>query len=164
MVERYNVRVTKDYLVFSAGHFITYNGDQCERLHGHNYRLGIELEGTLDENGYVFDFLALLELGRRLVGELDHRMLVPTGNAHLAITADDRRVRIVYREKEWEFPSEDCVILPIANTTTELLARHIAARVRDGLKVNHGFEPRIVRVELEENFGQWAECVLQFDA
>ena len=30
----YRVRVTKDSLVFSAGHFITFNGDQCERIPG----------------------------------------------------------------------------------------------------------------------------------
>ena len=37
--ERFKVRVTKDHLVFSAGHFISYEGDQCERLHQycHNY-------------------------------------------------------------------------------------------------------------------------------
>ena len=39
----YAVRITKDYLVFSAGHFITYNGDVCERLHGHNYRVAAEV-------------------------------------------------------------------------------------------------------------------------
>jgi 6-pyruvoyltetrahydropterin/6-carboxytetrahydropterin synthase len=39
--ERYTVRVSKDYLVFCAGHFITYDGDHCERLHGHNYRVAV---------------------------------------------------------------------------------------------------------------------------
>ncbi|MEZ5948126.1 MAG: 6-carboxytetrahydropterin synthase [Planctomycetaceae bacterium] len=36
----YRVRVTKDHLVFSAAHFITFNGTICERLHGHNWRSG----------------------------------------------------------------------------------------------------------------------------
>jgi 6-pyruvoyltetrahydropterin/6-carboxytetrahydropterin synthase len=43
MSEHYHVRVTKDYLVFSAAHFITYNGNICERLHGHNYRVAAEV-------------------------------------------------------------------------------------------------------------------------
>ena len=42
----FRVRVTKDYLVFSSGHFITFNGDHCERIHGHNYRLAVEVEGA----------------------------------------------------------------------------------------------------------------------
>ena len=59
MPERYSVRVSKDYLVFCSGHFISYEGDKCERLHGHNYRAAIEIEGPLDENYYVFDFIML---------------------------------------------------------------------------------------------------------
>ena len=42
---RFDVRVTKDFLVFSAAHFITFAGDQCERLHGHNYRVEVQAEG-----------------------------------------------------------------------------------------------------------------------
>ena len=29
--ENYHIRISKDYLVFSAAHFITFNGDVCER-------------------------------------------------------------------------------------------------------------------------------------
>ncbi len=58
----FQVRVTKDYLVFCSGHFITYQGDQCERIHGHNYRTAVEVEGDLDENHYVIDFIALKDL------------------------------------------------------------------------------------------------------
>ena len=47
------------YLVFCSGHFISYEGDKCERLHGHNYRATVEIEGDLNEDSYVFDFIAL---------------------------------------------------------------------------------------------------------
>ena len=47
MPERFQVRVSKDYLVFCSGHFISYEGDKCERLHGHNYRAAVEVEGLL---------------------------------------------------------------------------------------------------------------------
>ena len=57
MADRYHVRISKDYLVFSAGHFITYAGDICERLHGHNWRVTAEVSGPLDENHYVIDFI-----------------------------------------------------------------------------------------------------------
>ena len=60
MTETYRVTVTKDYLVFSAAHFITFAGSICERLHGHNYRVEAEIHGPLDENHYVIDFIALL--------------------------------------------------------------------------------------------------------
>ena len=69
---RFKVRVTKDYLVFCSGHFITYEGDQCERIHGHNYRTAVEVEGDLDENHYVIDFIALKDLT-----QADHRRAGP---------------------------------------------------------------------------------------
>ena len=37
-MEHYHVRIVRADLVFSAGHFITFGSDLCERLHGHNYR------------------------------------------------------------------------------------------------------------------------------
>jgi len=49
VAETYRVCVTKDYLVFSAGHFITFEGNICERLHGHNYRVQAEVFGQLDD-------------------------------------------------------------------------------------------------------------------
>ncbi len=88
--ERHIVRVTKDYLVFSSGHFITFDGDHCERIHGHNYRVAVEVEGDLDRNHYVFDFLALRDLTKALVDELDHRMLLP-GRSDLIAPRGRRR-------------------------------------------------------------------------
>jgi 6-pyruvoyltetrahydropterin/6-carboxytetrahydropterin synthase len=78
LAEQYDVRVTKDFLVFSAAHFITYSGNQCERLHGHNYRVEVVVKGDLDENYYVIDFLALRDVARAIVDRLDHRVLLPT--------------------------------------------------------------------------------------
>ena len=67
MPESYHVRVTKDYLVFCAAHFITFNGNVCERLHGHNYRVAAEVFGPLDENHYVIDFIALRDELKKIV-------------------------------------------------------------------------------------------------
>ena len=78
MNPRFRVRVTKDHLVFSAGHFITIStpdGELCERIHGHNWRTAVEVEGPLDENQYVFDFIALRDNLQSIVTRLDHRML-----------------------------------------------------------------------------------------
>ena len=72
--ERFKVRVTKDHLVFCCGHFISFEGHQCERLHGHNYRAAVEVEGPLAGDYYVFDFVALKarmkETGAQLAGEM----------------------------------------------------------------------------------------------
>ncbi len=158
--ERHHVRVAKDSFTFSCAHFITFNGNQGERLHGHNYRVAVEVEGPLDENHYVFDFIALQNLTRAIAGELDHHMLLATRNPLLPVTANDERVRVTFGAKEWIFPREDCILLEIENTTAELLAKLIGERLLHELGAR-GYSPEAVRVEVEENVGQSAICELR---
>jgi len=151
----YRVSVEKDYLVFAAGHFITYGG-QCESLHGHNYRVRVELEGTLDENSYVFDFGALKRLMRRLVEELDHRVLLPLENPQIKLTEQDGGVAVAYGEKHYFFPRQDVFLLPVPNTTAEMIARYIGRRVQDELAALDARNLTSLMVEVEESFGQSA--------
>src|SRR5947207_15623294 len=97
MPESFTIRVTKDHLVFSSGHFISYEGDKCERLHGHNYRTAVEVEGDLDENWYVFDFIALKRHTKGITDELDHRMMLPTRNPLILVEQSARSVIVCYR-------------------------------------------------------------------
>src|SRR3982750_4740032 len=99
MSERYKVRVCKDYLIFCSGHFISYEGDRCERLHGHNYRTAVEVEGVLDPNWYVFDFIALKNETRAITDELDHRMMLPTRNSLIQVEPGPKSVHVRYRER-----------------------------------------------------------------
>ncbi|MCU0705215.1 MAG: 6-carboxytetrahydropterin synthase [Fimbriiglobus sp.] len=154
--DRYHIRVTKDYLVFCCGHFITYDGDDCERLHGHNYRVAVEVDGLLDRNHYVFDFIALKHRTREIVDELDHHMLLATKNPLLPIEDAGSNWVVRYKEKFWSFPKEDCILLPIENTTTELLAKWMAGRLVEVLHAKYQFVPEVMRVEVEENVGQVA--------
>ena len=156
MAERFKVRVTKDHLVFCSGHFISYEGDKCERLHGHNYRATVEVEGNLDANFYVFDFIALKHRTKAITDELDHRMMLATRNPHIRIEERPASVHVRYRDREWLFPRDDCVLLPIENTTAELLARYIAQRLADDLCRQYQYVPEVLRVEIEENVGQSA--------
>lgn len=160
MPETYRVRVTKDDLVFSAAHFITFAGGQCERLHGHNWRTAVEVEGNLDENHYVFDFIALRDALAAIVRELDHRMLLPTLHPQIRLTERPNEVEAAFEDRRWVFPREDCVLLPIENTTAELLARWIGHRLRESIRAQADHPLRRLRVEVEENFGQWGTCEL----
>jgi 6-pyruvoyltetrahydropterin/6-carboxytetrahydropterin synthase len=161
MVERFKVRVTKDHLVFCSGHFISYDGDKCEKLHGHNYRTTVEIEGELDPRSfYVFDFIALKNLTKAITDELDHRMMLATKNPVIHLQEAGPGIHVRYKGREWLFPREDCVLLPIENTTAELLARYIATRLKADIFAQHGYTPAVLRVEVEENIGQSATCEL----
>jgi 6-pyruvoyltetrahydropterin/6-carboxytetrahydropterin synthase len=154
----FSVRVTKDYTVFCAGHFITYDGDQCEPLHGHNYRAAASVEGELDENAYVFDFTTLKKILRGLCDRLDHRMLLPRDNPRLSLQEDGPSLFVRYREKTYMFPREDVVVLPIPNTTAEMLAQWIGGEIENSLRERGAKNLTALEVEVEEVFGQSAFC------
>jgi 6-pyruvoyltetrahydropterin/6-carboxytetrahydropterin synthase len=159
MSASYSVRVSKDYLVFCAGHFITYGGGTCERLHGHNYRVACELTGPLDDNHYVFDFIALKNMMQRLVDQLDHRMLIAAKSSLIRHELMGEQVELRYQNRRWSFPSDECVLLPIENTTAELLAKYLAEQLLADLQSQHGYTPTSLQMEVEESFGQWAVFV-----
>ena len=152
---RFSIRLTKDHLVFSAAHFITFAGNVCERLHGHNWRVAVAIDGPLDENRYVFDFIALRDALQAIVDELDHRVLLPTRHPAISVAEEDGEVVARFEARRWVFPPEDCVLLPVENTTAELIADWIAGRLLDALPTADRGRLETIRVEVEENFGQW---------
>ena len=168
MREQYHVRVTKDYLVFSAAHFITYGGDICERLHGHNYRVTAEVQGPLDENHYVVDFIVVRDALQRIVQTWDHHMLLPTKHPEIRVqTMDDDtfgdQVEVTFRDRRWMFPSEDCILLQIPNTTTELLAQLIGKQLLEAIETETSARPTEIRLAVDENHGQWGVWNYQAD-
>jgi 6-pyruvoyltetrahydropterin/6-carboxytetrahydropterin synthase len=159
--ERYTVRIEKDQLVFCCGHFISFDGHRCERLHGHNYRAAVEVAGPLGPDWYVVDFVALKARAKEITDELDHHMLVATRNPVILVEEAGPAVRVRYKDREWVFPRDDCVLLPIENTTAELIARYVAGRLLAALRDRHGYAPGVLRVEVEEGPGQSAAVELR---
>jgi 6-pyruvoyltetrahydropterin/6-carboxytetrahydropterin synthase len=153
---QFSVRVEKDQTVFSAGHFITYDGHQCEPLHGHNYRVAARLTGALDENSYVFDFTRFKQVLKSIVDELDHRMLLPAASDRIRVETQGTVVSATYKDKQYAFPLSDVVLLPIPNTTAEMLARWITGRLKQKLDPVCLRALSAIDVEVEESFGQRA--------
>ena len=128
------IRVEGGNLHFSSAHFITFGG-KCERLHGHNYGVLVELEGTLGEDKLVFDFTVLKQVTREICHRLNHRFLLPMHNPHLELTELADAWEIRFGEKRYVFPRMDVVELPIDNSTAERLAEYICNELRRELAV-----------------------------
>ncbi|GHO86111.1 6-pyruvoyl trahydropterin synthase family protein [Dictyobacter formicarum] len=122
------VKVEGGYLNFSSAHFITYSG-KCERLHGHNYGVLVEVEGELGPDSLVFDFTILKKRTKEICQQLDHRFLLPLRNPHLELTRLPDGWEIRFRERRYVFPLSDVAELPIENSTSELLAQYICEKL-----------------------------------
>ena len=156
----FRVLLQKEQLVFSAAHFITFAGDICESIHGHNYGVRAEVEGPLDENRYVVDFIAFRDSLAEIVKRLDHHVILPDRHPMISLEATEVEVTVRFRAKRWVFPIEDCMILPIANTTAEEIAWWIANQVKEKMKSKVPHSIRSIEVGVDENHGQWGYCKL----
>jgi 6-pyruvoyltetrahydropterin/6-carboxytetrahydropterin synthase len=166
VTESYHVRLQMAQHLFSAAHFITYQEDVCEPLHGHNYRVALEVHGPLDQNHCVVDFVELDDLLKTILNQLDHQMLLPTLHPTIRVFERDEtgaaaaEIEVTHGGRRWIFPKTDCVLLPVANTTAELLARYIASELKEPIKKLSGSHPTHYQVAVEESEGRWGVCEL----
>jgi 6-pyruvoyltetrahydropterin/6-carboxytetrahydropterin synthase len=142
----FRVQVSKDYLVFASAHFITFKGHQCETLHGHNYRVGVAVEGSVEsETLFVLDFSVLKQIARRLV------------DPKLAFREEGDRLSVDYfGQPTYVFPKRDCALLPIPNSTAEMLAQYLGTQMREELAAGGYTHLTSLELEVEENYGQSA--------
>ncbi len=145
------------YLRFSCAHWLIFAGGDCESVHGHNYRASVEIEGSLDAVGYVFDFVTLKRVARGICDRLSHHVLLPGENDELAIRRVGETLEAAYGDRRYAFPADDVLVLPLRNTTAELLARYISGEVRRELAAKHPVAHiRSIRIGVEEAPGQRA--------
>jgi len=61
---------------FAAAHRLREYDGNCERLHGHNWKIDVALRGEqLDKLGMLLDFREAKRLIQEVLGQLDHRCL-----------------------------------------------------------------------------------------
>jgi 6-pyruvoyltetrahydropterin/6-carboxytetrahydropterin synthase len=69
--DTYTLKIITD---FSAAHTLRGYPGACSRMHGHNWKLEVEVAArSLDNTGMVVDFKVIKEAARVLAEQLDHR-------------------------------------------------------------------------------------------
>lgn len=69
------MKVGKEF-TFDSAHFLPRYHGECERLHGHTYRLRVTVEGPVDKDGLVIDFAILKRVVKsEVLDKLDHRLI-----------------------------------------------------------------------------------------
>lgn len=155
-METWGIDISKEYLKFSAAHFLIFPDGTAERLHGHNYRVFVEVIGDLGEHGLLIDFKMIKPVIRDLVDQLDEHWLVP--GEHPVLTCaerDDGVCEVRYLDRYYAAPVEDVIVLPINNTSSENLASWLGRELRERLRRRFP-DVRLfsLRLAVEETAGQ----------
>jgi 6-pyruvoyltetrahydropterin/6-carboxytetrahydropterin synthase len=148
----YRLRLAKGDFKFAVAHFTLFGPGTAEPLHGHNYRVAVEIEGVeLDEAGLLVDCETVKRRVREICAELDDRVLIPEASPWLEVTAVETAVDVAYGARRYRFPAAEVVCLPLANTSMELLARFFWDALADDLASSR---LAVLAVEIEETEGQ----------
>ncbi len=155
-MESWSIQVEKEYLKFSAAHFLIFPDGEAERLHGHNYRVFVTVDADLGEHGLVIDFKMVKPVIRELVDELDEHWLLPGEHHELRIDRrEDGVVEVRYRERYYAAPQEDVIVLPLNNTSAENLAAWFGRQLLERLERRFpDVTTRGLLVGVEETAGQ----------
>ncbi|MEO1074395.1 MAG: 6-carboxytetrahydropterin synthase [Bacteroidota bacterium] len=96
---------------WEAAHRLPHHSSDCRSLHGHSYRMTVEVEGTVGADGMVLDFQAIKKMVAPLVQAWDHATLV---------AAHDEELLQIVKQVGWKH-----FVFP-ADTTSEHLAQYVA--------------------------------------
>ncbi|MFQ5569962.1 MAG: 6-pyruvoyl tetrahydropterin synthase family protein [Rhodothermales bacterium] len=129
---------------WEGAHRLPWHEGLCRNLHGHSYRMFVELEGDVDPRGMLLDFKHLKRALQPLIDTWDHALLV---------AEDDAVLRRVARETGWKH-----VVLPF-DTTAENLSLYVADHLCDtAADLLHAHHVHTVRVRLHETETCYAEA------
>jgi 6-pyruvoyltetrahydropterin/6-carboxytetrahydropterin synthase len=162
----FSIHLDKENFKFSCSHFTILDKDRAERLHGHNYYISasIELSGIDSQLGMGFDFNLVKPLIREIADSIDEFVLIPLQSPFLKVERTKERVKVTFHEKFYDFPSEDVRLLPVANITSEELARYIATELHKRMKAMPALISRVknLGISIQETRGQTVNYRIDF--
>ena len=153
--ESWSISIDKDYLKFSAAHFLIFPDGSAERLHGHNYKVFVDLHTVLNEYGLVVNFKEIKPLVRKLCDELDERLIIPGEHQVLTARIQGEHYEICYKERRYLIPKDEVLVLPISNSSAENLAAWFGRTLRERMReVWPSLSVKRLAVGVEETVGQ----------
>ncbi len=134
-------RIAKDFR-WEMGHRLPFHNGGCQNIHGHSYRLRVEITGEPDAYGMVLDYFDLKTAVQPLVDALDHAFMCDESDA----TMQD-----FFRENPMKV-----VNVPF-HTTAENIARYILEHITAELADAVGARIESVSVRVSETETTFAE-------
>lgn len=167
-IKRSNLRtnttlhLAKQNFKFSSAHFLIFDEHRAEMLHGHNYRVKVDIaEGSVPsaatkDVGYMIDFFILKKKIKDRLDQWDERILLPAQHPDMnhKVSLDGKNYEIRFRDRFYSFPMNEVVWLDITNTSVENFSQILAKEFyHEILKLG---QIEWVRVTVEETAGQSA--------
>lgn len=76
------MKISKEYR-WEMGHRLPNHNGLCRNIHGHSYKMIVELNGSLNKNGMIIDFYDLNKIIKPIINKYDHCFLCWEGDRKL---------------------------------------------------------------------------------
>lgn len=73
------MKIAKEYR-WEMGHRLPFHKGLCRNIHGHSYRMAVEITGELDKNGMIIDFFDMNKIIKPIIEKYDHAFLCWKGD------------------------------------------------------------------------------------
>jgi 6-pyruvoyltetrahydropterin/6-carboxytetrahydropterin synthase len=126
----------KEYFKFSSAHFLIFDAQNAERLHGHNYGVQVELvlPASLPPSGYGAEFGEVKRKISARLEEWDEHVLLPARQPEMKFQEENRHLHVHFRDRYYVFPRNEVILLETHNCSVEELSRLLALDLKTILK------------------------------
>ncbi len=132
-------RIAKDFH-WEMGHRLPYHDGGCQNVHGHSYRMRVELVGEVDAQGMVMDYFDIKAAVEPLIERLDHSFLCDESDDVMKALFNKQSFKVNY--------------VPFY-TTAENIAHYILQELLPSFRGRPGLQSLTVRLhETERTFAE----------
>lgn len=132
------MKISKEFK-WEMGHRLPFHSGKCKNIHGHTYKMRVEIEGNLDANGMVIDYYDVSEIISPIVDELDHSFMVKDSDKEIIDFLDKLKSKKV--------------VVPF-ETTAENITLHLLKKIKERI-TSHRIKKIKVRVyETEKTYAE----------
>lgn len=117
-----NIELCEKYFEFSAGHFTIFSANHREKMHGHNFTVGVNIKAEIQDTGMAFDYVVYKNKIRTLCKTLNSYFLLPSQSPFLRIEEQEQSINAYFAQEKLNFPRSDVLLLPLRNITVEELS------------------------------------------
>lgn len=156
-----SLHLYKQNFKFSAAHFLIFDAQRAEKLHGHNYQVQVDFtfspQANKSELGYLVDFNTLKKGIKEILDQWDEHVLLPQKHPDMNFKEEGASLHVRFRDRYYVFPKNEVILLDTYNTSVEELSRLLAEKFLKEFK-SHLLVKLTVKVE--ETRGQAASTSL----
>ena len=161
-METTTLHLHKQNFKFSSAHFLIFDQNSAEKLHGHNYQVKVNIgvpsgNAHMLEKGYFVDFTIFKTVIKAKLDQWDEMVLLPQLHEDMKFTEKGASMEVRFRDRFYVFPKNEVVLLPVTNTSVEQLSRLLAVNLKKDLSVYGVLK---LQVSVEETKGQSASTTV----